>query len=150
MRKARHGLLEPAELRLDADRAARGIARLGRGARQAARAMLPSERRIVLVPPVTCCVVPGCQGGRLVRGGRARRGGGGRPPFCFLFLFSPARPPPLRGRAWYSPRDQKRSALPSADQSDAHSPPAAKPKEEAAAAEGYPFSDPVTQFTNTP
>ena len=40
--------------------------------------------------------------------------------------------------------------LPSADQSDAHSPPAAKPKEEAAAAEGYPFSDPVTQFTNTP
>ena len=38
---------------------------------------VPSERRIVLVPPVTRCVVPGCQGGRLVRGGRARRGGGG-------------------------------------------------------------------------
>ena len=27
---------------------------------------VPSERRVVLVPPVTRCVVPGCQGGRLV------------------------------------------------------------------------------------
>ena len=34
---------------------------------------VPSERRVVLVPPVTRCVVPGCQGGRLVhaRDGRS-------------------------------------------------------------------------------
>ena len=29
---------------------------------------------------------------------------------CFLFLFSPARPPPLTPGAQHSPRDQKRSA----------------------------------------
>jgi len=31
------------------------------------------------------------------------------PTSVFCFLFSPARPPPLRGRASHLPRDQKRS-----------------------------------------